>query len=430
MKKQFATVLLAGLFIQLGLAHADTVKGRIKYVSHKANTIQIDVKNKEPVVIRFDANTQYKNTAGIKDLNPPDLIKVEYTPGSAATQISKVTFGLPPGVEIDRKELLMILQGKRGPYTLGDSRPPKKVMKGHIPSAKPIFPENKQAFLQALPADKSQLLVFYCGGPTCPFTGQSVKLAMDHGYTNIKGFQAGLPAWKRSKMVVHSESQWLAKNLAQHVVILDVRSPQASGSQHITSAVALPATELASMTKQFIASKTIPKLPGVSDLRAPVVIYANKHTDRDALLAFKHIRSWGYSNTSILQGGLSAWQSAGLPTSGGAPAKQIVYVKHLPKGAIKPAEFIELARSGAAATLVDVRTDQEVAEGTIEGSMHIPLDGLVSQLDSLPRDQEILLYCANGIRAEMAYETLSQHGYKVRFLNETPSFDGAGGFSL
>ena len=430
MNKQVSIFILAGLLLAPAQAIADTVKGRIKYVSHKANTIQIDVKNKEPVVVRFDANTQYKNTPGIKDLNPPDLIKVEYTPGSAATLISKVIFGLPPGVEIDRKELLMILQGKRGPYTLGDSRPPKKVMKGHIPSARPLFPENKEAFLKALPADKNKLLVFYCGGPTCPFTGQSVKLATDNGYTNIKGFQAGLPAWKRSKMVVHSESKWLAKNLAQHVVILDVRSPQASRAQHIQSAVTLPATELAQMTKQFIASMTIPKLPGVADLRAPVVVYANKHTDRDALLAFKHIRSWGYSNVSILNGGLNAWQSAGLPTASGDPASQIVYVKHLPKGAINPAEFIEMAKSGSSVTLVDVRTDQEVAEGSIQGSMHIPLDSLVSQLDSLPRDQEILLYCANGIRAEMAYETLSKQGYKVRFLNETPSFDGAGGFSL
>lgn len=427
MNNKLPTLFLALMLILPGWSLAETVKGRIKYVSHKANTIQIDVKNQKPVVVRFDAQTRFKNTSGIKDLNPPDLIKVEYSPGSAASLIAKVTFGLPPGVEIDRKELLMILQGKRGAYMLGDSRPPKKVMKGHIPSARALFPENKEAFVKALPADKSQLLVFYCGGPTCPFTGQSVKLAMDNGYTNIKGFQAGLPAWKRSRMVVHSESRWLAKNLAEHVVILDVRSPQASRTQHINTAVSLPAAELAKMTQQFIASKTIPKLPGVSDLRAPVVIYANSHTDRDALLAFKNIRSWGYSNTSILYGGLDAWQSAGLPTSRGDPDKRIVYVKHLPKGGINPSEFIQLAST---ATLVDVRTDKEVAAGAIKGAIHIPLDGLVAQLDSLPKDQEILIYCANGIRAEMAYETLTHHGYKARFLNETPSFDGAGGFSL
>lgn len=430
MNKKLFVILLAWVCLQPGLLAADTVKGRIKYISHKANTIQIDVKNQKPVVVRFDDKTQFKNTTGIKDLNPPDLIKVELTPGSPATLISKVIFGLPPGVEIDRKELLMILQGKRGAYTLGDSRPPKKVMEGHIPSAKPLFPDNKEAFLSALPSDKDQLLVFYCGGPTCPFTGKSVKLAMDNGYTNVKGFQAGIPAWQRAKMVVHSEPKWLSKNLAEHVVILDVRSPQASQAQHIQSAVSMPAAELAKMTKQFIASKTIPKLPGVSDLRAPIVIYSDKHTDRNALVAFKNLRSWGYINTSILNGGFSQWQSAGLPIASGNPGTQIVYVKNLPKGAIQPAEFIKLSQSGAMATLIDVRTDKEVAEGIIKGAMHIPLDSLVASLDTLPKDREILIYCANGIRAEMAYETLTQHGYQARFLNETPTFDGAGGFSL
>ena len=57
---------------------ADTVKGRIKYISNKANTIQIDIKGKPPAVVRFDKNTKFKNTDSIKSLSPPDLIKVEF----------------------------------------------------------------------------------------------------------------------------------------------------------------------------------------------------------------------------------------------------------------------------------------------------------------------------------------------------------------
>jgi rhodanese-related sulfurtransferase len=429
MLKNFHILTITLILLLPALGHSDTVKGRIKYISHKANTIQIDVKNKKPVVVSFDNKTTYHNANGIKDLNPPDLIKVEFTPGQAASKISKVTFGLPAGVEIDRKELLAILQGKRGKYTLGDSRPPKKVMAGHIPSARAIFPENKEAFIKALPTDKNQLLVFYCGGPTCPFTGQSVKLAMDNGYTNVKGYQAGLPAWKRSKMVVHSEPQWLSKNLAQHVVILDVRSPEMSSSEHIKGAVSMPAPTLVNMTRQFVASKTIPKLAGVSDLRAPIVIYSNSHTDRDALLAFKQLRSWGYSNTSILNGGLKQWKSASLPTATGNTANAIVYVKRLPKGAIKPDEFIQLAQAEGT-VLIDVRSDKEVSAGSIKGSRHIALNNLAQSLPSLDKNKEILVYCANGIRAEMAYETLTEHGFKTRFLNETPEFDGKGGFSL
>ena len=71
----------------------------------------------------------------------------------------------------------------------------------------------------------------------------------------------------------------------------------------------MPASELQAMTKHFIAIKTIPKLPGGSDLRAPIVVYAEKNTDRAALLAFKNLRSWGYKNTRVLFGGLNQWQS-------------------------------------------------------------------------------------------------------------------------
>ena len=431
MLKKVAAVIVALAFIQPGLAIADTVKGRIKYVSKKASTIQIDVKGKEPVVVRFDDNTQYENTGGIKELNPPDLIKVEFTPGKAASKISKIVFGLPKGVEIDRKEMLAILQGKRGKYFLGDSRPTKKVLKGHIPSAVPTFPKEKEAFFKALPKDKDKLVVFYCGGPTCPYTGDSVKMAMEKGYTNLKGYQAGIPDWKRAKMVVHSEPKWLAKNLGQHVVILDARSAAESKAGHIKGAVSMPSSKLVEMTKDFIAKQKVAMLPGVSDLRAPIVVYANSHTDRDAIVAFKEIRKWGYKNTSILNGGMKKWSAAGKPTATGDTATKIVFVKKLPKGAIKPAEFIKFAKAGSGKTILDVRSDFEVEKnGAIAGSTHIPLDNLDGKMASLSKDTEILIYCENGIRAEMAYESLTKGGYKARFLNETPQFDGKGGFTL
>jgi rhodanese-related sulfurtransferase len=48
----------------------------------------------------------------------------------------------------------------------------------------------------------------------------------------------------------------------------------------------------------------------------------------------------------------------------------------------------------------------------------------------LPKDKEIIIYCANGIRAEMAYETLNNMGLKTRFLNETITIDKQGNYKL
>ncbi len=234
---------------------ADTVKGRVKYISNKANTIQIDIKGKPAAVVRFDDATQFENVEGIKQLSPPDLVKVEFEPGMPASKISKIVFGLPPGLEIDIKQLLGILQKKEGPYVLGDARPQKKYLKGHVPSSisTPVVDEEK--FLKNLPADQNQLLVFYCGGPTCPFTAKAIKIAQGAGYTNVKGFQQGLPGWKKAKLPVHANRGWVSKNLDQHHIIIDVRDKAQAAAEHLPSAVSLPTTQLTEMTADFIKTQ-------------------------------------------------------------------------------------------------------------------------------------------------------------------------------
>ena len=280
-------------------AAADTVKGRIKYISNKANTISIAVKGKPDAVVRFDSSTQFKNVEGIKKLSPPDLIKVDFEPGKPASSISKIVFGLPPGLEIDIQELLAILQNKQGPYVLGDARPKKKYLKGHVPSSvsTPVIDEEK--FLKTLPADKNQLLVYYCGGPTCPFTAKAIKLAQAAGHTNVKGFQKGIPGWKKAKLPVHANRGWVSKSLDPHHIILDVREPGKAAGEHIPSAVSLPTEKLTAMTADFIKTQKKAQLPGVADRRAPIILYSDTHASRDVLLAFKELRSWGYKNIAI-----------------------------------------------------------------------------------------------------------------------------------
>ena len=419
--------LFLSLAAFVALVQAETVKGRIQVVSKQAATIQIDVKGQK-VVVRTDTDTQFDGAAGLKDLNPPDLVEVERQPGQAATRIKKIVFGLPPGVEISVEELLKIMTGGQA-YNLFDARPVKRFGDAHIPSARPAFPKDEN-FLSLLPADKDALLVFYCGGPTCPYTGEAVGKAQEAGYTNLKGFQAGLPGWKKSKLPVHSEATWLARNLNTQHVILDVRDKAASSQSHIQGAVALPQTELQAMTQRFIAEQKVPELPGVTDLRAPVVVYADSHTSKEALLAYKELRNWGYTGTTVLNGGLSNWAAAGLPTEQGAAATTIVYEKKLAPGAIAPKEFVALEESRDGVLFVDVRTDQEAAAGVIRDALQIPLEQLEDRYADLPKDKEIILYCANGIRAEMAYQTLDKLGFKTRFLNETIMIDKTGHYTM
>ena len=67
--------------------------------------------------------------------------------------------------------------------------------------------------------------------------------------------------------------------------------------------------------------------------------------------------------------------------------------------------------------LIDVRTSQEHVQGSIPGSTCIPVDELRGQLQAIPRDKELLVYCQVGLRGYIAARMLTQHGFKVRNLS-------------
>ncbi|HEY5996117.1 MAG TPA: rhodanese-like domain-containing protein, partial [Candidatus Deferrimicrobiaceae bacterium] len=69
------------------------------------------------------------------------------------------------------------------------------------------------------------------------------------------------------------------------------------------------------------------------------------------------------------------------------------------------------------ALLLDVREPAEHEAGAIPGSILLPLGELRSRLDELPRDREIVAYCAVGIRGYLAERILRHHGFKARNLS-------------
>lgn len=66
------------------------------------------------------------------------------------------------------------------------------------------------------------------------------------------------------------------------------------------------------------------------------------------------------------------------------------------------------------ATVIDVRTDEEVALGIFEGAEHICLDELADQLDyvkTLPTP--LVLYCRSGNRSGQACVYLAAEGIEA-----------------
>lgn len=82
-------------------------------------------------------------------------------------------------------------------------------------------------------------------------------------------------------------------------------------------------------------------------------------------------------------------------------------------------EVRERVEAGEPVTLLDVRTDGEVASGRIPGAKHIPLDQLADRWKELENCNEVVCYCAAGMRSLRAAELLRDRG-----LFNATSMDG------
>ncbi|MGN0205785.1 MAG: FAD-dependent oxidoreductase [Muribaculaceae bacterium] len=63
--------------------------------------------------------------------------------------------------------------------------------------------------------------------------------------------------------------------------------------------------------------------------------------------------------------------------------------------------------------LIDVRTPDEYALGSIPGAVNIPLDDLRGRLSEIPTDRELWLFCGVGLRGYLASNILKGHGFTM-----------------
>jgi len=73
--------------------------------------------------------------------------------------------------------------------------------------------------------------------------------------------------------------------------------------------------------------------------------------------------------------------------------------------------------------LVDVREPSEYRSGHIANAIDIPLRTLTHNLDRIPRDHPVVLYCSTGYRSAMGVMTLHLLGYE-NVQGFPPSFAG------
>jgi rhodanese-related sulfurtransferase len=238
----------------------------------------------------------------------------------------------------------------------------------------------------------------------------AARMAAKKGYTNVKVFHAGLPAWAGAGNIVLATDTFVKKRMG-FIVLIDTRGPEKAKKGYIQGAVAIRLKDIPLERNQFPV-----------DRKAYIVLYS-QNTDQAALApAVKAITKWGYKHVYVLDGGYAGW----VKNNGGIQKDRVLTkIYYLPRphpGEIVGDEFMNIVNTKPDDVLIlDVRTKEEAAMGTIQGAKNIPVDEIQTRLAELPKDKEIVAHCRTGLRAEMAYSILRNNGYKARFLNDKVS---------
>lgn len=84
---------------------------------------------------------------------------------------------------------------------------------------------------------------------------------------------------------------------------------------------------------------------------------------------------------------------------------------------ISPEQLAEM-QAGRSVRLIDIRTPEEVAEGTIAGAEHIVMDEFDASVLDQADDREVVLYCRSGRRSRLLGEKLAaETGRSIKHLS-------------
>ncbi|MDM5315489.1 rhodanese-like domain-containing protein [Fictibacillus sp. b24] len=81
---------------------------------------------------------------------------------------------------------------------------------------------------------------------------------------------------------------------------------------------------------------------------------------------------------------------------------------------VSPSEVKQLLKDGKKISLIDVREDEEVAEGKIPEAAHIKMGEIPDRLNEIDKNEEHIIICRSGRRSENVAYFLQDQGYKVK----------------
>lgn len=367
---------------------------------------------------------------------------------------------LPDGFGLIRADGLNVELVENPDLILIDVRSPEEWDTGYIAGAEFIWINEFMANRDMWPEDLDTPIVVYCGSSYR--AGIATVMLRLMGYTDVRNLVGGIKAWVAAELPlegvpeVEAEDFDLTGYMAAYVdglpntfnavrvgdleeeiasdnppILLDVRTVDEYTEAHLAGAINIPLQDLTMHLDQLPARD------------ANIVVYCGSgHRSAMAMISLNML---GYEDARSLLGGVNAWMNSDLPVDDipvtaemGTmpefdPAVFTVvedYMMNVPAGyfVVRSDDLnVELVESDV--VLIDVRTENEIENGIIEGAVTMPLSTMFDSMDMWPTmDASIVVYDNPTHRSTMVMVMMQMLGYEdVRTLGGgTTAWESAG----
>ena len=171
--------------------------------------------------------------------------------------------------------------------------------------------------------------------------------------------------------------------LIKEVILLDVRNENDFAESHI------PGSIFIGLDGRF--APWVGEL--LEDIKKPVILLAPEGREEEAITRLSRV---GFDNIKgYLKGGIKSWIELKKKTNSIAN--------------IKAQDFMSL-NSKFDVNILDVRSQNEYLNGSVDGSLNIPLINLTDNLDKLNCNKRSYIYCKGGYRSMIASSILNLKG--------------------
>ena len=175
------------------------------------------------------------------------------------------------------------------------------------------------------------------------------------------------------------------EELIKEVILLDVRNENDFAESHI------PGSIFIGLDGRF--APWVGEL--LEDIKKPIILLAPKGREEEAITRLSRV---GFDNIKgFLKGGIKSWIESNKRTNS---------IEN-----IKAEDFISL-NSKFDLDILDVRSQNENLNGSVKGSLNIPLINLSENINKVKPNSKTYIYCKGGYRSMIASSILNSNGIK------------------